>query len=65
MISQHLIHDHAMALAKAILDIIAPCLREEEQREAFGQFYEACKAGFMHYEERADRMMRRLRPLEN
>ncbi len=54
-----------MALAKAILDIVAPCLREEEQKEAFGMFYEACKAALMHYEERADRMLHRLRPMNN
>lgn len=65
MRSDSLIHDHAMALAKANLDIVASCLREEEQREAFNQFYEAAKATLIHFDERANRMRRRVDPSNN
>ena len=65
MPSASLIHDHAMALAAALLEIVSPALREEEKREAFNLFYEAAKAGLEHYELRADRMKRRLVPGRN
>ena len=55
-----MITDHAMALARAILEIVAPCLREEEKVEAFGMFFEASKAGLEHYEASAERMRKRL-----
>lgn len=59
-------HDHAFALAKAILEMVAPCLhREEEQREAFNMFYEAAKASLEHYEMMADRRTRRIKPSNN
>jgi hypothetical protein len=57
--------DHAMALAKAILDIIAPCLRDEEKRDAFNMFVETAKASFEHYEMMADRRTRRIGPSNN
>jgi hypothetical protein len=65
MKSQSLLHDHAFALATAILDMVAPCLREEEKREAFEMFYTAAKAAFESYETCADRMERRVRPSKN
>jgi dsDNA-binding SOS-regulon protein len=65
MRSQSLITDHAMALAQAILDIVAPCLREEEHREAFGMFFDAAKEVLLRYEEKAQRMYRRVKPSAN
>jgi hypothetical protein len=65
MKNQSLQHDHAFALATAILEMVAPCLRGEEQRDAFDMFYEAAKAGFQHYEEQADRRQQRLGPSAN
>lgn len=62
---QSLQHDHAHALAVAILQMVTPCLREEEQREAFEMFYEAAKASFEHYEMMADRRMKRIKPSAN
>ncbi|MCE9565752.1 MAG: hypothetical protein K8U57_27320 [Planctomycetes bacterium] len=65
MRSQSLISDHAMALAKVILEMIAPCLREEEQKDAFKMIYEACAATLNSFEEKADRMHRRVKPSNN
>ncbi len=65
MLSASLIHDHAMALATAILEIVSPCLREEERKDAFGMFYDASKAALTHYEEKSDRMQRRVKPSNN
>jgi hypothetical protein len=65
MQSQSLISDHAMAAAKVILEMVSPCLREEEQRDAFRMIYEACKAMLLSYEEKADRMQKRVRPSNN
>jgi hypothetical protein len=60
-----LIHDHAMAGASAATNIVAPCLRDEEKREAFNLFYEAIKATLLSYEEQVSRMRRRIEPSEN
>ena len=65
MRSDSLINDHAIALAVSIMEIVEPCLREEEVREAFGLFYEACKAALTHFEEKSDRMQRWLKPSRN
>ncbi|QJW98488.1 hypothetical protein [Frigoriglobus tundricola] len=62
MRSESLLTDHAMGLAKAILDIVAPCLSEEERHEAFGMFFEAAKGVLLSYEEKAERMRQRVKP---
>jgi hypothetical protein len=56
----YLVSDTAMELAGTVLAIIAPCLREEEQREAFAEIYEACKKALVRYETKADRANKRL-----
>jgi hypothetical protein len=58
----YLVTDTAMELARAVLAIIAPCLREEEQREAFAEIYEAVKSALLKYEERAGRAHKRVNP---
>jgi hypothetical protein len=63
--SQSLITDHALALAQAILNIVAPGLREEERQEAFGMFFDAAKEVLLRYEEKAERMHRRVKPSAN
>jgi hypothetical protein len=65
MLSQSLMHDYAMKLAAAALGVVAPCLREEEQRDAFNYLYDACIEVLKEYEERASRMERRVRPSNN
>ena len=65
MPSQSLIHDYAMKLAAVSLEVVTPCLREEEQREAFNSLYDACIEVLRQYEKRASRMERRVRPSNN
>lgn len=43
-------HDTAVATARAILEVVSPCLRPEEHREAFEEFYRAVSAGLEAYE---------------
>ena len=57
------VSDHAMALAAAILDIVSPCLREEEKREAFDLFVKAATATLLSYEEKVARL--RIEPGKN
>ena len=45
MADQRLIHDVAVATSKHVLEIVAGCLREEEQLDAFAEIYERVKAG--------------------
>lgn len=49
-----------MQLAGAIVALVAPCLREEEQRELFGMVYDALMIGLRRYEERATLRFQRL-----
>jgi hypothetical protein len=55
-----LIHDAAFATAKALLEMIAPLLREEERRDAFEALYEAVKAGIEAYAVQSHRQRQRL-----
>lgn len=65
MKSVSLMTDHAMALAAVLIDYVAPCLREEEKREAFSMFVTAAKAAIENYETEAARMRSRVRPSNN
>jgi hypothetical protein len=63
--NQRLIHDVAFATSRQILEVVAPCLREEEQRDAFAEIYERIKAGIECFELRSNRMASRLLPGNN
>jgi hypothetical protein len=63
--NQRLIHDVAMAMAVAILELVEGCIRPEEQRDAFEEFYCACKAGLENYEMQRAGMTQRLYPTKN
>ena len=43
-------HDAAIAIARTVLEIVSPCLRPEEHRDAFEEFYRAVSAGLEAYE---------------
>jgi hypothetical protein len=58
-------HDAAEAMAHALLDLVKPCLREEEFRDAFDEFYAVCRARIEAYELQIDRMRRRLNPMKD
>jgi hypothetical protein len=61
--SQSLLHEYAEKFARASIGIIAPCLREEEIKEAYGLFYEAAILALNEYESRAERQHQRLKPI--
>lgn len=60
-----LIHDVSWATALHIVEVFAPCLREEEKREAFVEVYARVKAGLECYEVQAARRESRLKPSVN
>ena len=61
----HLIHDVSWATSLHILQVFAPLLREEEQRDAFSEVYARVKAGIESYEAMKQREETRLRPSRN
>ena len=63
--NHRLIHDWAFQMAREILGTVKDCLREEEHRDAFQEFYMICQRGLESYETQADRMEKRLRPSKN
>lgn len=65
MSSPRLRHDCAFACARVLLDTVSPCLRPEEQNEAFGIFYEAVKACLQRYDESRQAEAARLKPSAN
>jgi hypothetical protein len=64
-VTDRLIHDVAWVATQHVLEIFAPLLREEEQREAFAEIYQRVRAGLECYETRVERMARRLSPGKN
>ncbi len=62
---QRLQHDSAYALATALLEIIENCIRPDERRDAFEEFYAACKGAFECYETMKRREETRLMPSRN
>lgn len=60
MFHQRLANEFLMALSMRALGIIAPALREEEQREAFDEFHSAFKEELLRYEQARERMRARL-----
>lgn len=59
--SQSQIHDHAMAITAAILEVFS--LDDREKATAWEEIYVRVKLGLEHYEMHADRRDKRLRPL--
>jgi len=60
MTSTALRHDHAWAIAAAVVEVFAPLIRDEEIMDAFREVYDRVRQGLEKYEERAERMRRRL-----
>jgi hypothetical protein len=63
--NQRLINEHTFKLSWELVGIIEPCLRQEERRDAFEEFYRVVKAGILAYEAEAERMLQRLKPGRN
>ena len=62
---ERLMNDHAMALAKVLLDVVAPNYREEEHRDIFAECFQAARAAFEHYSHEIERENQRLKPSRN
>jgi hypothetical protein len=65
MANQRLQHDTAFALSVALLEIVQNCIREEERRNAFEAFYQACLAEIKAHDVRQQRMQMRLHPFND
>jgi hypothetical protein len=52
-------------MAYTLLDRVKPCLREEEWKDAWTEYYTICKAGLEAFELQQARMRNRLRPHNN
>lgn len=63
--NRRLIQDNAMQMAKAMLNVVKNCIREDEHRDAFMEFYAICKAGIEAYEVQRQRMIQPLNSSEN
>jgi hypothetical protein len=63
--NERLIHDVAFATSQHILELFAGCIREEEQRDAFGEIYERIKSGIERFDIDNDILERRLNPGRN
>ena len=58
--NQRLVHDIAYATALHLLRTVQGCLREEEHRDAFEEFYAIVKAGIEAYTIHDERRLERL-----
>lgn len=61
--NSRVLHDTAHSTALKLLEIVKPCIREEEWRDAYAEFYAAVREGLVAYEEQAHRNAARLGPL--
>lgn len=58
-------HDAALMMTQHCIELLVKVLDEEQKLQARDGIYEICLAGNECYEMQADRMQRRLRPLNN
>ena len=63
--NQRLINETAFSMAASLLAIVQNCIRPEEQRDAFREFYDLCKTNLEAYQIQAERMLQRLKPSKN
>jgi len=65
MPNQRIIDDHARAMGKALLELIAHNYREEELHDIWEAFTSVCQAGLESYDIQSRRMQQRLKPCDN
>lgn len=58
-------HDCALMITQHCVELLINLLDEEQQAQARQGIYQICLAGIECYEQRVDRIQRRLRPLDN
>lgn len=63
--SRTMTNEMAFLMARELLGIVQNCLRPEEHRDAFEEFFEVCKRGLNARDTHADRMDGRLDPSRN
>ena len=52
-------------MATALLDLVQNCIRDEERRDAFEEFYRVCLAGLEAHSIQEERLRHRLGPSKN
>ncbi len=62
MDSARLQHDCAMAMARALIELFGPVLRDEEKSDAFQEMYRVCKSGIESYVIQRNRELARMNP---
>jgi hypothetical protein len=60
-----LIHDAAVAMATALIELFGNCLRDEEKQDAYWEAYHVCKNGIEAYLIQKHREEARLNPCRN
>jgi hypothetical protein len=65
MNNQRLIHDAAVAIATACLDVVASCIHPSCHKDAWDEFYMIARSGIEAYEIQVNRTQHRLRPSKN
>ena len=65
MDNQRLIHDAAVAMTAALIEIFGPVLRDEERNDAMQEMYHVCKTGIESYVIQRNRELARMNPSRN
>ena len=60
-----LIHDCAWACSESLMEVVSPCLREEDHADCFHEFYTRVAAAIEAYEVFKAREQARLKPSKN
>ncbi len=63
--NNRLAHDAAFAMATRLLELVETCLREEEKRDAWDEFYAVCLAGVEAFSIQQSKMQQRINPSRN
>lgn len=63
--NQRMVNERAFLMAREMLGTVASCLRPEEHRDAFEEFYRSCKRHLEEHQVQVERMESRLRPSAN
>ena len=63
--SQTMTNEMAFLMARELLGIVQNCIRPEEHRDAFEEFFEVCRRGLNARERHADKIHERLNPSTN
>lgn len=63
--TQRLTNEVAFLMARELMGTMQNCLRPEEHRDAFEEFFEICRRGLNAHQTHADQMHGRLTPSTN